>query len=37
MNKLKRCRYGDMVCQPNDLYIGRSLQDRGSGRHGGRA
>ena len=25
MNKVKKCRYGDMVYQPNDLYIGRSL------------
>jgi FkbM family methyltransferase len=25
MNKVKRCRHGDMVYQPNDLYIGRSL------------
>jgi FkbM family methyltransferase len=26
MNKLKKCRYGDMVYQPNDLYIGRSFE-----------
>jgi FkbM family methyltransferase len=26
MNKVKRCRYGHMIYQPNDLYIGRSLE-----------
>jgi len=25
MNKLKRCRYGLMVFQPNDTFVGRSL------------
>jgi FkbM family methyltransferase len=26
MNKVKQCRYGQMVYQPNDLWIGRSLE-----------
>ena len=25
MNQLKRCRYGDMVFQTNDTYVGRSF------------
>jgi FkbM family methyltransferase len=25
VNQLKKCRYGEMLYQPNDLYVGRSL------------
>ena len=26
MNKVKRCRWGEIIYRPNDLYIGRSLE-----------